>query len=208
MTINIYIPRDAGALALGAEKVAAAAREEIEKRGLDAKIVRNGSRGMFWLEPMVEVETAEGRVAYGPVKPGDVAGLFDACLIEGGAHDLSLGKPEEIPFLAKQTRLTFARCGIIDPVSLEDYEAHGGLRGLRNALEKTPLGIVEEVTESGLRGRGGAGFPTGIKWKTVHDTEATQKYIVCNADEGDSGTFSDRMIMEGDPFVSLPIYNP
>ncbi len=203
MTINIYIPRDAGALALGAEKVAAAARAEIEKRGLDAKIVRNGSRGMFWLEPMVEVETAEGRVAYGPVKPGDVAGLFDAGLIEGGAHDLSLGKPEEIPFLAKQTRLTFARCGIIDPVSLEDYEAHGGLRGLRNALAKTPLGIVEEVTESGLRGRGGAGFPTGIKWKTVHDTEAAQKYIVCNADEGDSGTFSDRMIMEGDPFVLI-----
>jgi len=203
MTINIYIPRDAGALALGAEKVAAAAREEIGKRGLDAKIVRNGSRGMFWLEPMVEVETAEGRVAYGPVKPGDVAGLFDAGLIEGGAHDLSLGKPEEIPFLAKQTRLTFARCGIIDPVSLEDYEKHGGLRGLRNALEKTPLGIVEEVTESGLRGRGGAGFPTGIKWKTVHDTDGPQKYIVCNADEGDSGTFSDRMIMEGDPFVLI-----
>ncbi|MFC5587255.1 formate dehydrogenase beta subunit [Nitratireductor kimnyeongensis] len=203
MSVKIYIPRDAGALALGAEKVAAAAREEIEKRGLDATIIRNGSRGMFWLEPMVEVETAEGRVAYGPVKPGDVADLFDAGLIEGGTHDLSLGKPEEIPFLAKQTRLTFARCGIIDPVSLEDYEAHGGLRGLRNALEKTPLGIVEEVTESGLRGRGGAGFPTGIKWRTVHDTEGAQKYIVCNADEGDSGTFSDRMIMEGDPFVLI-----
>ncbi len=203
MTASIYIPRDSGALAVGAEKVARAIAREIDARGLDARIVRNGSRGLYWLEPVVEVETEAGRIAYGPVRPSDVASLFDGDFLSGGDHPLSLGKTEEIPFLARQTRLTFARCGITDPVALRDYEAHGGLKGLRNALSQTPLQIIEQVTESGLRGRGGAGFPTGIKWKTVHDTPADQKYIVCNADEGDSGTFADRMIMEGDPFVLI-----
>ena len=203
MTVTIYIPGDSGALALGAEKVAKAIATEIAARGVDATIVRNGSRGLYWLEPMVEVETAEGRVAYGPVAAKDVPSLFDAGLVSGGTHRLSLGDPKEIPFLAKQTRLTFARCGITDPLSLEDYRAHGGLRGLANAIAMTPADIVAQVTESGLRGRGGAGFPTGIKWKTVLDTSADRKYIVCNADEGDSGTFADRMIMEGDPFVLI-----
>ena len=203
MTVTIYIPRDAGALSLGAEKVASAMAREIAARGLDARIVRNGSRGMFWLEPMVEVETEAGRVAYGPVKAKDVPSLFDAGLERGGAHALSLGNTEDIPFLKRQTRLTFARCGIVDPLSLEDYEAHDGLAGLRKALAMAPADIVATVTESGLRGRGGAGFPTGIKWKTVLDTPAGRKYVVCNADEGDSGTFADRMIMEGDPFVVI-----
>ncbi|RCS23506.1 formate dehydrogenase [Phyllobacterium salinisoli] len=203
MTATIYIPRDSGALALGAEKVAKAIEKEIAARGLDVKIVRNGSRGLYWLEPMVEVETPQGRVAYGPVKPADVASLLDAGLPEGGEHRLSLGLAGEIPFLARQTRLTFARCGITDPVSLDDYRAHGGLQGLENALKLEAAQIVAQVTESGLRGRGGAGFPTGIKWKTVLDTENPRKYIVCNADEGDSGTFADRMIMEGDPFVLI-----
>ncbi|TKT74269.1 NADH-quinone oxidoreductase subunit NuoF [Aquamicrobium sp. LC103] len=201
MTVTIYIPRDSGALALGAEKVAKAVAREIEARGLEASIVRNGSRGLYWLEPMVEVATEAGRAAYGPVAAKDVASLFDAGFMEGREHPLSLGDPEKIPFLAKQTRLTFARCGITDPLSLEDYEAHGGLAGLRRAVAMAPLDIVTTVTESGLRGRGGAGFPTGIKWKTVLDTAAERKYIVCNADEGDSATFADRMIMEGDPFV-------
>lgn len=203
MTVTVYIPRDSGALALGADRIAKAIENEIAARGLDARIVRNGSRGLYWLEPMVEVETPQGRVAYGPVKPSDVASLFDGGLLEGGAHRLSLGLTEEIPFLARQTRLTFARCGIIDPLSLDDYRAHGGLRGLENALKLEQPQIVADVTESGLRGRGGAGFPTGVKWKTVLDTESPQKYIVCNADEGDSGTFADRMIMEGDPFVLI-----
>ena len=204
MSATVYIPRDSGALALGAEKVAKAIEKEIAERGIDARIVRNGSRGAYFLEPMIEVETAKSRVAYGPVTVNDVPALFEAGFLSGGAHALSLGDPEKIPFLAKQTRLTFARCGIIDPVSLDDYEAHDGLRGLRKAVAMTPADIVKEVTESGLRGRGGAGFPTGIKWKTVLDTgTGVQKYIVCNADEGDSGTFADRMIMEGDPFVLI-----
>jgi formate dehydrogenase iron-sulfur subunit len=203
MTVTIYVPSDSGALALGADKVAKAVSKEISDRGLDARIVRNGSRGLYWLEPMVEVETEGGRVAYGPVSSKDVPGLFEAGFLSGHARVKRLGNPEEIPFLARQTRLTFARVGITDPLSLEDYEAHGGLAGLRNAVAMTPANIVAQVTDSGLRGRGGAGFPTGIKWKTVLDTASDRKYIVCNADEGDSATFADRMIMEGDPFVLI-----
>ena len=203
MSVTVYVSRDSGALALGAEKVAKAIQEEISERGIDAKIVRNGSRGLYWLEPMIEVATPAGRVAYGPVAVKDVASLFEAGLLDGNKHRLSLGDPEKIPYLARQTRLTFARCGITDPVSLDDYRAHDGLKGLEKAVAMAPAEIVKEVTDSGLRGRGGAGFPTGIKWKTVLDTSADQKYIVCNADEGDSGTFADRMIMEGDPFVLI-----
>ncbi|KQY25989.1 formate dehydrogenase beta subunit [Rhizobium sp. Root482] len=203
MTVRIFVPRDAAALAVGAERVAERLASEIEARGLDATIVRNGSRGLHWLEPMIEVDTAEGRIAYGPVRPSDVAALLDAGLANGGNHPLCLGKTEDLPFLKSQTRLTFARCGIVDPLSLADYRAHDGLKGLQKAVAMAPADVVAQVTESGLRGRGGAGFPTGIKWKTVLDTADERKYIVCNADEGDSGTFADRMIMEGDPFVVI-----
>jgi formate dehydrogenase iron-sulfur subunit len=198
---RIFIPRDSGALSVGAEAVARAMAVEVAARGAEATIVRNGSRGLYWLEPLVEVETADGRVAYGPVTAADVPSLFKAGFLKGGKHRLALGLTEEIPYLKKQERLTTARVGIIDPVSVADYEAHAGYRGLRRALGLTGAQIVEEVTQSGLRGRGGAAFPTGIKWKTVLGTVAEQRYIVCNADEGDSGTFSDRMIMEGDPLV-------
>jgi formate dehydrogenase iron-sulfur subunit len=201
MTTRIFVSSDAAALSMGAEAVATAVRNEIVSRKADAKLVRNGSRGLLWLEPLLEVETPKGRVGYGPVTPADVKAIFDAGL--GAAHKLNVGVVEAIPYFAKQERLTFARCGITDPLSLEDYEAHGGLKGLRKALEMAPAAIVQAVADSGLRGRGGAGFPTGIKWKTVLQTEAAQKYIVCNADEGDSGTFSDRMIMEGDPFALI-----
>ncbi|MGR6468201.1 formate dehydrogenase beta subunit [Rhizobium sp. PAMB 3182] len=203
MSVTVFVPRDAAALALGADKVAAAIASEIEARGLDVKIVRNGSRGMHWLEPLVEVRTDHGRVAYGPVKAKDVAGLFDAGFLSGADHPLSQGVTAEIPFLKSQTRLTFSRCGVTDPLSIEDYRHYKGLKGLERAISMTPEAIVQEVTDSGLRGRGGAGFPTGIKWKTVLGAKADQKYIVCNADEGDSGTFADRMIMEGDPFVLI-----
>ena len=200
MSITLYVPRDAVALGLGANRVARALFSGAERRGLDVSIVRTGSRGLFWLEPMVEVATPEGRVAYGPVTPADVDALLDAGLAEGGEHPLRLGDPEKIPFLARQQRLTFHRCGVIDPVSVDDYKAHGGYRGLEAALRLGPDGTVGEVRESGLRGRGGAGFPAGIKWNTVMLAQSHQKYVVCNADEGDSGTFADRMMMEGDPF--------
>ncbi len=203
MSVKIYIPGDSGAVAVGADRLVAKLETELNKRDLDARIIRTGSRGLYWLEPMVEVETKSGRVAYGPVKPSDLDALLDAGLLEGAEHPLSLGLTEEIPFLKRQTRLTFARCGITDPLSLEDYRAQGGLAGLTNAVAMPPEAIVAQVTESGLRGRGGAGFPTGIKWKTVLEADGAQKYIVCNADEGDSGTFADRMIMEGDPFVVI-----
>ncbi len=201
--IKIFVPRDSSAIGLGAEAVAQQLAHEIARRSLDATLVRNGSRGLYWLEPLVEVETPNGRVAFGPVQPEDVGPLLDAGLLEGREHPLCLGLTESIPYLKNQERLTSARIGITDPVSLEDYIAHAGYRGLRRALTLTPAAIVDEVTESGLRGRGGAAFPTGIKWRTVLGAEAAQKYIVCNADEGDSGTFSDRMIMEGDPFVLI-----
>ena len=197
---RIFIPADAQAVALGADRVVAAVACSAESRGAALTIVRTGSRGLFWLEPMVEVETPAGRVAYGPVKPADVDGLLDAGLLDGKDHPLRLGDPKALPYLARQTRLTFARCGLVDPVSAEDYVAHGGYAGLARALALDGTGIVDEIKLSGLRGRGGAGFPTGIKWSTVLLAEADQKYVVCNADEGDSGTFADRMLMEGDPF--------
>jgi formate dehydrogenase iron-sulfur subunit len=203
MTVTIFVPRDAAALALGAERVAEAMSREIAARGVDARIVRNGSRGMHWLEPLVEVRTDHGRIAYGPVAASDVPGLFDAGFLTGADHPLCQGPTHDIPFLKNQTRLTFSRCGVTDPLSLDDYRHYKGLKGLERAVTMTPAEIVKEVTDSGLRGRGGAGFPTGIKWNTVLGAEADQKYIVCNADEGDSGTFADRMIMEGDPFVLI-----
>ncbi|NIY70934.1 formate dehydrogenase [Marivivens donghaensis] len=195
--MKIYVPRDAAAKALGAERVVKAIEAEIAERGIDATIVRNGTRGMIWLEPLVEIETSEGRVGYGPVTPADVKAIFE------GDSDKALGNVEEIPFFAQQNRLTFARVGKTDPLSMADYEAHGGLSGLRRALTLTGDQLIDEMKTSGLRGRGGAGFPTGIKWDTVRRAQAEQKYIVCNADEGDSGTFADRMIMEGDPFTLI-----
>ncbi len=203
MSARIFIPRDAGALAVGADDVAVALAAAARDRNLDIEIVRTGSRGMYWLEPLLEVETPEGRVGYGPVQASDIEGLLERGLLEGGLHPLRVGLVEEIPFFKRQTRLTFARCGVIDPRSVADYRAHGGYEGLKKALEIGPAAIVEEVVNSGLRGRGGAGFPTGIKWRTVAATPPQQKYIVCNADEGDSGTFADRMIMEGDPLVLI-----
>jgi formate dehydrogenase iron-sulfur subunit len=203
MTIKVYIPCDSSALSMGAEKVAVAIASEAKKRGLDIEIIRNGSRGLYWLETMVEVATDQGRVAYGPVKVNDVASLFDADFLHAKPHALNLGLTEEIDWLKKQQRLTFTRVGITDPISLADYIAHDGYKGLKNALDLSGADIVKTVTDSGLRGRGGAAFPTGIKWKTVLGCEAEQKYIVCNADEGDSGTFSDRMIMENDPYVLI-----
>ena len=199
MSSTVYVPRDSAALAVGADEVASALQAECARRGLQLKLVRNSSRGLFWLEPLVEVDTRDGRMAYGPVTADDVPALLDAGLLEGRAHALCQGRTEAIPYLARQERVTFARMGITDPLSLSDYEAHEGWAGLRRALELDGAAIVQEVTQSGLRGRGGAAFPAGIKWQTVLKTDAAQKYVVCNADEGDSGTFSDRMTMEGDP---------
>ncbi|HDZ57861.1 MAG TPA: formate dehydrogenase beta subunit [Pseudomonas xinjiangensis] len=208
MAVKLYVPCDTTALAMGADQVVAALSSEAAGLGTELEIVRNGSRGLFWLEPLVEIDTADGRMAYGPVEPEDVRSLVEAGLLEGGhphplAHPLAQGLTDAIPYLQKQQRLTFSRIGITDPLSLDDYQAHRGFRGLKKALALAPQAIVNEVKGSGLRGRGGAAFPTGIKWQTVLDEPQGQKYIVCNADEGDSGTFADRLVMECDPYMLI-----
>ncbi len=201
--VKVYVPRDAAALSVGAEATAQAIGAEAQRRGVPLELIRNGSRGLLSFEPLVEVATPAGRVAYGPVAAPAVAELFEAGFLHGRPHPLAHGRTEEMGYLKDQERLTFARVGITDPRSLADYVAHGGYRGLRAALELQPAAIVAAVTASGLRGRGGAAFPAGLKWQTVARASGAQKYVVCNADEGDSGTFSDRMLMEGDPFVLI-----
>jgi len=201
--VTVYIPRDSAAIAVGADQVAKRLLHECGVRGLEVSIVRNGSRGLFWLEPLVEVNTPLGRVAYGPVTADDVPGLLGAGMLSGHKHPLHLGITEQIPYLAMQERLTFTRMGVIDPLSIKDYERLDGFSGLQRAADLAPTAIIEEMTQSGLRGRGGAAFPAGIKWRTVQQASGSRKYIVCNADEGDSGTFSDRMVMEGDPFMLI-----
>ena len=202
--VKVYVPQDSTAKALGADAVAAAIQIFAATRGVELELVRNGSRGIFWLEPLVEIETANGRVAYGPVMPEQIDALLSDGLLDANhASPLYLGMTDEIPYLKRQQRFTFARAGLADPVSLDAYKALGGYLGLEKALTLSGQAIVDEVKTSGLRGRGGAAFPTGIKWQTVHDARASEnstKYIVCNADEGDSGTFADRLAMEADPY--------
>lgn len=202
--LKIFIPKDTTACALSSDSVAAEVALQARNRGLDVTIIRNGSRGAFWLEPLLEIESGGVRYAVGPVTTAAVAGLFEAGfpLLCGGlrGHPLFLGKVTDIEWLARQDRLTFSRAGQTDPLSLEDYKREGGYEGLKRAMAMTPPEIVEAVAESGLRGRGGAAFPAGIKWRTVLNTPAAQKYVAANADEGDSGTFADRLLMEADPF--------
>jgi formate dehydrogenase iron-sulfur subunit len=188
MVSRFYVSNDVSAISAGADRVAAA----LAKQG--KTVVRTSSRGAFFLEPLVEMDALNGRVAWANVTEKDVARKF-------------VGKPgldpQSIPFLAKQTRFTFARAGLIDPLSIEDFKSRGGFRGLEKALAMDSQKIVDEMKASGLRGRGGAAFPAGVKWQTTKDTASDQKYVVANADEGDPGTFSDRMIMEGEPYRLL-----
>jgi formate dehydrogenase iron-sulfur subunit len=199
MAARLYIPRETTASSLGAEALVDAVKAEAASRRIDIEIVRNGSRGACFMEPLVEVDSKDGRIGFSQVSADDVKSLFDADFINGGKHAKSVGLVDELTWFKNQERLTFARCGLIAATSVSEYEQLGGFVGLKNAIAKQSADIIQEVLTSGLRGRGGAGFPTGIKWQTVAGAEADQKYIVCNADEGDSGTYSDRLIMEGDP---------
>ena len=201
--INVYIPGDSAAVSVGADAVAEEIMQRAQLASLDIKIIRNGTRGALWLEPLVEIEVGADRIGYGPVQLADIPSLFDADFLHGGEHKLGIGVVDQLAWLADQDRITYKRVGIIDPLSISDYESHGGLAGIRRALSMEQDDIIAEVTESGLRGRGGAGFPAGIKWKTVYDTASDTKYICCNADEGDSGTFADRILMEADPFTLI-----
>lgn len=200
---RVFVPRDTAAVSMGADEVAAQILARNKGSGDDFEVVRNGSRGMSWLEPLVEVDVGGERIAYGPVTPHDVDALFAADFLSGGEHRLRQGKTTDIPYFRNQDRWTFARCGLIDPLSVDEYRANGGFAGLTRAFQLGPAGVLAELKASGLRGRGGAGFPTGIKWQTVTDAHGERKFIACNADEGDSGTFSDRLLMEGDPFTLI-----
>jgi formate dehydrogenase iron-sulfur subunit len=197
--LRLFLPDDTTACALGADTLAAAIIAEARRRGLAIALVRNGSRGAYWLEPLLEIERGGERLGFGPVAARDVPGLFAAEFPAAG-HPLALGPVARIPWLARQQRLTFRRAGLIDPLSLTDYRAHDGMKALEHALALPPQAIVDAITASGLRGRGGAAFAAGIKWQTVLDTPAAQKYVLCNAEEGDSGTFADRLLIEADPF--------
>ena len=203
MSLRVYVPRDTAACAVGADAVAAQFESCAAERGVALELVRNGSRGAAWLEPLVEIERDGRRFGFGPVTSGDVTELLTALSTSPEDHPLYLGPVHEIPWLARQQRMTFARAGEGDPLSLDTYRELGGYRGLQRALGMQPDEVVAEITESGLRGRGGAAFPAGIKWRTVLEATAPQKYVVCNADEGDSGTFADRLLMEADPFQLL-----
>lgn len=189
--VLVRISDDAVALACGADRVAAAFLS------VGVEVQRVSGWGMHWLEPLAEIE-GQG---FGPLMPDDVAAVLE------GRSGKSIGPVASHPFLAAQRRITFARAGKTRPLSLADYQASDGWAGLSRAKEIGPARIIEEVTASGLRGRGGAGFPAGMKWQTVAKAVSTgagqPKYVVCNADEGDSGTFADRMLMEGDPFALL-----
>ncbi|MFM8212428.1 MAG: formate dehydrogenase beta subunit [Actinomycetes bacterium] len=201
--IKVFVPIDDAACSVGANEVAQEIQNQAKSKNIEIEIIRNGSRGMLWLEPLVEVEIENVRYGYANVEESKVKELFESNFLTNKTHPLSIGEVDNHEWLKNQTRVTFQRVGIIDPVNINDYENHGGLVGLKNALKLTDSQIVNEVTESGLRGRGGAGFPAGIKWKTVLNTSSDQKYVCCNADEGDSGTFADRMLMEGDPFTLI-----
>jgi formate dehydrogenase iron-sulfur subunit len=196
---RIYVPRETASVSVGAHDVAVEIARVAKADGHDIELIRNGSWGASWLEPLVEVQVGDGRIAYGNIEPGDVAGLFDGGFLEGGKHSKRLGAIDEIPYLSNQERWTFWRCGLVSPLDLDDFLAHRGMQAFDKAVEIGPQAVIDAIKTSGLRGRGGAGFPTGIKWQTVADTDADQKYIACNADEGDSGTFSDRILMESDP---------
>ena len=202
-TTRIYVPRETAAVSLGADEVALEIAREAKARSAEIRLVRNGSWGATWMEPLVEVETEGNRIAYANVAPNDVAGLFAAGFLEGGDHERRVGDLMDVPYLADQDRWTYFRCGLIDPLSIDEFMDRTGFAAIRKSFEIGADAVIDAVTESGLRGRGGAAFPTGIKWRTVADTDAEQKYIACNADEGDSGTFSDRMLMECDPFCLI-----
>ncbi|MQA56185.1 formate dehydrogenase [Pseudomonas sp. MC042] len=201
--MNLYLSCDSLARAVGADQVADALLARAGQRQLPLQLQRTSSRGLYWLEPLLEVDTPEGRLGFGPLSVADVPALLDALQADPASHPLALGLVEQIPYLKSQQRLLFARAGITRPLSLEDYRAHGGFAGLERAIALGGEQTVAAVLDSGLRGRGGAAFPAGIKWRTVRETPPQQKYVVCNADEGDSGTFADRMLMEGDPFLLI-----
>jgi len=203
VSVRVYVPGDSAACSVGADEVAARITEVAAAEGVTVEVIRNGSRGMLWLEPFVEIQTAAGRVGYGPVTPGDVEALIGSGLLEGAPHALGHGLVDEIPWLTRQHRVSFARVGLADPLDMDDYRRLGGLIGLRRALAIPVEEVAADILASGLRGRGGAGFPAGIKWRTVLEAPGDTKYVCCNADEGDSGTFADRMLMEGDPFTLL-----
>ncbi|MEQ1756288.1 MAG: NADH-ubiquinone oxidoreductase-F iron-sulfur binding region domain-containing protein [Micropepsaceae bacterium] len=196
---RVFASADSSAVAVGIDSVLTRLIDVARAQSGTLEIVRTGSRGLHWLEPLVEIERDGKRIAYGPLSLADV----DARLLTGSDHPKVIGPLDEHVWFRKQKRLTFARCGLTDPLSLEQYRSLAGWTGLARARLIGREATIDAIMRSGLRGRGGAGFPAGIKWKTVAEAKGDRKYVVCNADEGDSGTFADRMMMEGDPFALI-----
>lgn len=201
MNIPLYVARETSALSVGAEDVLNKILDVGASRGLAFDVIRTGGRGLLWAEPLIEI--GDERVLYGPLELVDIEGLFDAGFETGGAHAKRLGTPGECDYFKGQTRAVFERAGLAGATDFAAFKSLGGLKGWARASQMTPDEILNELEASQLRGRGGAGFPAAIKWRTVAGVEAAEKFVVCNADEGDAGTFSDRLLMEADPFTLI-----
>ncbi|MBO5781281.1 MAG: NADH-quinone oxidoreductase subunit NuoF [Opitutales bacterium] len=201
-------------LASGAGAVIEEFKKQLEKAGLNGKVdlVETGCIGLCYAEPLVEIRSANSpSVLYSKVSPKDVEKLVNSHLIGGEpVKEKAVGvmddKPfkdiapfKEHPMVALQKRIVLRNCGVIDPTSFSHYLARGGYKGLERSLSMTQDEVIEEMKLSGLRGRGGAGFPTGVKWSFAKASQNDVKYVICNADEGDPGAFMDRAVLEGDP---------
>jgi len=204
-------------LASGADEVRETAENWARERDMKLDIRPTGCVGYCQVEPIVDILTSEGnRISYGGVTPENVGNLLTETFLhhsyenEGIIGQYGNGKMldglpliSEHPFFRKQVKFVLRNCGVIEPVSISDYRSRGGFKGLERALRMRPEGVIEEVLNAGLRGRGGGGFPTAKKWAFARGTESERTYVICNADEGDPGAFMDRSVLEGDPFALI-----
>ncbi|GAB4173338.1 MAG: NADH-quinone oxidoreductase subunit NuoF [Calditrichia bacterium] len=194
-------------IAAGAKKVYEALESYITEKNVPIELDKTGCIGMCYREPLIEFRTKdqEKGVIYGDVTPDMAIQLLETFVADQPLPDTNVVKAEDKPaeeegFYKNQIRIVLRNAGIIDPEKIDDYKDKDGFQGLERALSMSPEQVIEEVKQSGLRGRGGAGFPTGLKWQFARGSKGDEKYVICNADEGDPGAFMDRSVLEGDPF--------